>query len=323
MTVTSTASTAPPSGAEPNGSRARRPRISKRSVPYLLLAPALFFELLVHIVPMLGGLWMSFLRLNQFFLREWMSAPFTGLQNYRFALDFDGAAGVELFQSFAVTIAFAVITVGASWVMGLAAALFLQRSFPGRTLLRGLFLVPYALPIYTSVMIWKFMLDRSDGMVNATLSDLGLGGERFWLLGNNAFLSLTVTAIWRLWPFAFLALMAGLQSIPTDIYDAAAVDGAGLWQQIRTITVPMLQPVSQVLILVLFLWTFNDFNVPYLLFDQAVPSSANLISIHIYQNSFLTWNFGLGSAMSTLLLLFLLVITAGYLMLTSRRSRNA
>lgn len=142
------------------------------------------------------------------------------------------------------------------------------------------------------------------------------------MLGNNAFLSLTVTAVWRLWPFAFLALMAGMQSIPADVYDAAAVDGASLWQQLRTITIPMLSPISQVLVLVLFLWTFNDFNVPYLLFDQAVPSSANLISIHIYQSSFMTWNFGLGSAMSTLLLLFLLLLTAGYLMLTSRRSRH-
>ncbi len=300
------------------GGTRRRWRPNRRHAPYLLLAPAVIFELLVHIVPMLGGLWMSFLRLNQFFLRDWLHAPFAGLDNYRFALDFNGAAGIELLQSFGITVVFSVITVAVSWTLGMAAAVLLQRSFPGRTLLRGLFLVPYALPIYTSVMIWKFMFDRSDGVVNATL-----GTDTFWLLGDNAFFSLVVTAVWRLWPFAFLALMAGLQSVPTDVYDAAAVDGAGLWQQFRTITVPMLHPVSQVLVLVLFLWTFNDFNVPYLLFDQAVPSAANLLSIHIYQNSFLTWNFGLGSAMSTLLLLFLLVVTACYLALTSRRGRDA
>ncbi|MFD0486982.1 carbohydrate ABC transporter permease [Saccharopolyspora spinosporotrichia] len=132
-----------------------------------------------------------------------------------------------------------------------------------------------------------------------------------------------VTAVWRLWPFAFLALMAGMQSIPSEVYDAAAVDGAGIGQRFTSITLPMLRPVSQVLVLVLFLWTFNDFNVPYILFDQSVPSAANLVSIHVYQNSFLTWNFGLGSAMSTLLLLFLLAVTALYLLVTSRRARHA
>ena len=287
---------------------------SSRYVPYLLLAPALLFELLVHLLPMLGGLWMSFLELNQFFLRQWLSAPFAGLDNYRFAVDFNSAVGAELLRSFAVTAAFSLITVAASWSLGLFAATLLQRHFPGRAVLRALFLVPYALPVYTAVMIWKFMLDRSDGVVNTVL-----GTETFWLLGDNAFASLVVTAVWRLWPFAFLALMAGMQSIPADVYDAAAVDGAGIWQQFRTITVPMLRPVTQVLLLVLFLWTFNDFNVPYTLFDQSVPSAANLVSIHVYQNSFLTWNFGLGSAMSTLLLLFLLVVTATYLAVTARR----
>ena len=287
---------------------------SSRYVPYLLFAPALLFELLVHLLPMLGGLWMSFLELNQFFLRQWLSAPFAGLDNYRFAVDFNSAVGAELLRSFAVTAAFSLITVAAAWSLGLFAATLLQRHFPGRAVLRALFLVPYALPVYTAVMIWKFMLDRSDGVVNTVL-----GTETFWLLGDNAFASLVVTAVWRLWPFAFLALMAGMQSIPADVYDAAAVDGAGIWQQFRTITVPMLRPVTQVLLLVLFLWTFNDFNVPYTLFDQSVPSAANLVSIHVYQNSFLTWNFGLGSAMSTLLLLFLLVVTATYLAVTARR----
>ncbi|GAB3280458.1 carbohydrate ABC transporter permease [Parasphingorhabdus pacifica] len=295
---------------------------SRRVLPYLLLAPALLFELVVHLIPMLGGLWMSLLELTQFHIREWLSAPFAGLDNYRFAIDFNGAVGGELLRSFMVTVAFSVLAVASSWGLGLFAATLLQRAFRGRFLFRGLFLIPYALPVYTAVMIWKFMLDRSDGMVNTTLAALGFPGDTFWLLGDNAFLSLVVTAVWRLWPFAFLVLMAGMQAIPDDLYDSAAVDGAGVWQRFRTITLPMMRSISGVLVLVLFLWTFNDFNVPYILFDEAVPSAANLISIHIYQNSFLTWNFGLGSAMSTLLLLFLLGVTAGFLALNARRSRR-
>jgi multiple sugar transport system permease protein len=124
--------------------------------------------------------------------------------------------------------------------------------------------------------------------------------------------------VWKSWPFAFLALMAGLQNIPRELYEAAAMDGAGVWQQIRKITMPALRPVNQVIVLVLFLWTFNDFNTPFVMFGQNPPRQADLISIHIYQSSFINWNFGSGSAMSVLLLLFLLVVTAVYLLVTSR-----
>ena len=122
-----------------------------------------------------------------------------------------------------------------------------------------------------------------------------------------------MTAIWRTWPFAFLFLLAGLQSIPADMYEAASLDGASKWRQFLAITLPSLKPVNVVLLIVTFLWTFNDFNTPYVLFGQSPPPSADLLSLHIYVNSFVNWNFGLGAAMSVLLLLFLFVVTLVYL----------
>ncbi len=101
-------------------------------------------------------------------------------------------------------------------------------------------------------------------------------------------------------------LMAGLQSIPPDIYEAAAVDGAGNLRQWRNITLPLLRPVNLVLVLVLFLWTFNDFNTPFVLFGTAPPRRPTSSRSTSTTNSFVTWNFGTGSAMSVLLLLFLL-----------------
>jgi multiple sugar transport system permease protein len=145
----------------------------------------------------------------------------------------------------------------------------------------------------------------------------------FWLIGGNSFVSVIAVSVWRNWPFALLCLTAALQTVPNELYEAAAIDGASFSRQLRHITLPMLRPINQVLILVLFLWTFNDFNTPYVLFGSAAPRSADLISVHIYQSSFITWNFGLGSAMSVLLLLFLLVITAVYLIATSRRRKDA
>jgi len=281
------------------------------------------FELLVHVIPMLAGVWMSFLKLTQFYLRRWTQAPSAGFGNYQVAFDLNGEVGRALMRSFGVTIAYSLASVALAWGLGMFGAVLLQGSFRGRGWLRTLLLVPYAMPVYAGVIVWKFMLDRDNGMVNTLLAQLHLtNGQTFWLLGGNAFVSTVVVSVWRLWPFALLTLMAGLQSIPNDVYEAASVDGANRWQQFRHFTLPMLHPVNQVLVLVLFLWTFNHFNVPYILFSQAVPPSADLLSIHIYNSSFITWNFGVGSAMSVLLLLFLLVVTAIYLLVTSRGSRE-
>jgi multiple sugar transport system permease protein len=310
----------PPPELEPR----RRHSLQPRYLPYLLVLPALAFELLVHLVPMVVGVVNSFRRLDLYHLREWLAAPFSGGTNYRVALDLSGQAGVELMLSFAVTAAFAVGSVAISWLFGIFAATMLQSSFRGRGALRTIFLVPYALPVYAGVITWKFMFDRDNGMVNAVLQDLGLtDGGTFWLLGGNSFVAMLAVSVWRLWPFALLTLMAGMQSIPNDVYEAAAVDGASRWRQFRSLTLPMLRPINLVLVLVLFLWSFNDFTIPYVLFGGSVPTPANLISIQIYDSSFLTWNFGLGSAMSVLLLLFLLVVTLAYLGFTSRRSRRA
>jgi multiple sugar transport system permease protein len=294
-------------------------------LPYVLVAPAVVLELFIHVVPMLTGIFMSFLRLTKFFISDWSAAPFAGLRNYKLALDFHAAVGEALLHSFLVTCAYTVIVVGVSWALGMAAAVALQRAFRGRAVFRTLFLVPYALPVYTGVITWNFMFQRDTGMINHLLGDdLGLLHNRpFWLIGSNAFVSLVVVSIWRMWPFAFLMLMAGLQSVPTDVYEASAVDGANRFRQWRSITLPMMRPVNVVLVLVMFLWVFNDFNTPYVLFGTSQPSAADLISFHIYNASFLTWNFGLGSAMSVLLLLFLLVVTGTYLAVVNRRSRRA
>jgi multiple sugar transport system permease protein len=301
-----------------------RPGLS-RWLPYLLLAPAVLLELFIHIIPMLTGIWMSFVKLTKFFIANWSAAPWAGLGNYKVALDFNNAVGQGLLKSFGVTVAFSLVTVALSWVFGMAAAVALQPSFRGRSVVRTLFLVPYALPAYAGILTWNFMLQRDTGVVNHVIVDnLHLTSDRpFWLIGGNALVSLITVATWKLWTFAFLTLMAGLQSIPRDIYEAASVDGAGNLRQWRNITLPSLRPVNLVLVLVLFLWTFSDFNTPYVLFGTAQPPAGDLITFHIYNASFLTWNFGTGSAMSVLLLIFLMIVTGAYLLVTGRKSRRA
>lgn len=302
--------------------RFRRGRKARRSLrpgalPYLLIIPALLFELLIHIVPMIFGVVISLFKLNQFYIRNWSNAPFAGLENFKIGLDTNGPIGSSLAHSFLITAAYTVLVVGFSWLLGIAAALLVNAEFRGRGWFRTLFLIPYALPIYVSVIAWQFMLQQDNGAVNTLLvKDLHLLGHApFWLIGGNAFWSMVITSLWRTWPFAFLVLLAALQNIPAELYDAASVDGASKWRQFRSITLPQIRPVSAVVVLVLFLWTFNDFNTPYILFGQAPPDAADLLSLHIYVNSFVDLNFGLGAAMSTLLLIFLLIVSIIYIRL--------
>ncbi|MEU6840278.1 sugar ABC transporter permease [Streptomyces sp. NPDC046716] len=335
MTVSTTAPSPAPAGEgravgknSPGAARgkSRRPgRIRRIGLPYLLLLPALVLELLVHLVPMVMGVVMSFKELTQFYIRDWNSAPWTGLDNFKVAVDFDAPVGQALLHSFFVTCLFTVLSVGLCWAIGTAAAVFMQETFKGRGILRALFLIPYALPVYAAVITWVFMFQHDNGLINHVLHDqLGVTDKpSFWLIGDNSFYALLTVSVWKGWPFAFLIVMAGLQNIPKEMYEAASLDGAGLWQQLRRITLPSLRPVNQVLVLVLFLWTFNDFNTPYVMFGKAAPEAADIISVHIYQSSFVTWNFGSGSAMSVLLLLFLLVVTGVYLALTSRGRKTS
>ena len=270
---------------------------------------------------MVVGALISFKSLTQLYLAQWQHAPWAGLGNYRIVANFNGSIGQALLHSFVVTCSFTAIAVGLSWLFGCSAAILAQDPFRGRGVLRAIFLTPYALPVYASVITWAFMFQYNNGLVNHVLHDqLGITSRpTFWLLGDNSFIALVTVSVWRNWPFAFLVIMAGLQSIPRELYEAAAIDGAGIWQLIRHVTMPSLRSVNQVLVLVLFLWTFNDFTTPYVLFGNAAPQPADVISVHIYQASFLTWDFGEGSAMSVLLLLFLLVVSGGYLLITSRR----
>ena len=306
----------PPVRPAPRGLWWQRPKV----IPYILVAPAILFELLVHFIPMVAGVVMSFFDLTLFTLHHWSSAPFGGLSNFRVALDFNGPIGSALLHSFEITVPYTILVVAISWVIGMVAATGLNVEFRGRSWMRSAMLIPYALPVYVGIITWSFMLQCSTGVVNTALvNDLHvLHSPPFWLLGTDAFWAMVAAAVWRWFPFAFLILLASLQNIPTEQYEAAAVDGASAWRQFRSITLPSVRGANLVLVLVLFLWNFNDFNTPYVLFGNAPPSAADLLSLHIYIVSFDSWNFGLGSAMSVMLMLFLLLVSVVYLRVLRR-----
>jgi multiple sugar transport system permease protein len=301
----------------------RRP---KRSLlPYLLILPAAIAELLIHIIPMMLGIWISFVQLNQISIRNWLTAPFVGIANYVNGLNPAGTIGAVFFETLLRTIVYTVITIALSWSLGTAAAYFLSTRFRGQAVVRTFFLVPYAIPAFVGIIAWSFMFNQQNGLINTVLVDQLhlLNQGPFWLVGPLSFVVLIVVSVWGIWPFAFLLQLAALQTVPHEVHEAAALDGAGRWRTFFGVTLPMIRSSNVVLILLMFLATFNQFNVPYVLWGPSSPDEAKLISPLIYQFSFGTWNFGLGSAVSALLLAFLLIVTAIYVRIVMPKERIA
>ncbi len=294
------------------------PKLERRrqTSPYLALLPAVIAITLVQIGPMLIGVVMSFLQLNQFTIGNWIHAPFAGFQNFGLTLNISQPIGRELLVSLGITSAYTILVVGLSWVLGMAGAVFLSDKFRGGGLLRGLFLLPYAVPAYVGVLVWTFMF-QPNGSINTLLGqDLHLVAPgTFWLAGFRAFVAIVVTATWRTWPFAFLMFLAGLQAIPEELYEAARVDGTTRWQEFWAITLPSVRSVSQLLILITGFWTFTDFTTPFIMFSTTPPTAARLMSLQIYIDSFVDLNFGLGAAMSVIMIAFLVVIAFFYIRL--------
>jgi multiple sugar transport system permease protein len=326
MTVTSpvepsVAAEQAPAPTPPSPVRRRRKWIL---LPYLLVAPALIAELSIHIGPMLLGIWTSFVQLNQVSIRNWINAPFIGFQNFINGLNPDGPIGSEFFSALGRTFVYTVLVVAISWIMGTAAAYFLSTDFRGRGFLRTFFLLPYAIPAFVGVIAWAFMFSQSNGMINTVLVDQLhlLPSKPFWLVGPGSFFVIVVVSVWGMWPFAFLLQLAALQSVPADVHEAASLDGAGRTRTFFHVTLPMVRSANVIMLLLMFLAAFNQFNVPFVLFGPSSPDDAQLISPLIYQFSFGTWNFGLGAAVSTLLLVFLLIVTIIYIRLVMPKEKN-
>jgi len=299
----------------------RQPFSWQKSWPYFLIIPAIVLELIVHIIPMAVGIYMSTKEISVRNIVRFWELPIVFPDNYVEVLDQSTVMGQEFRTALVHSIVYAVLVTAACWFLGFWAGVFLHRKFRGRAFLRTLFLVPYALPAFAGIIVWRFMLQSDNGMVNDVLVNVTgvLDESPFWLIGDASFWSMTVVRIWIMWPFAFFMMLAAMQSVSDDLYQAAEIDGASPWQQVRRITFPLLLPVSFVVCLVIFLWTFNDFTTPFVLFGKNSPEEAELVPSYLYRASFAQFRFGEGAAASTLLLVAMVAIAV---LTTSLRRRS-
>jgi multiple sugar transport system permease protein len=300
----------------PSGGRRPRQGVAARRrarFAWFLIAPALAFMVLVHLLPTAAGTFLSFLDLNTFTFQRLFGAPWTGLDNYHSIL-FDEANPLHSgFTNAATNTAFYTgWTVGLTLVLGLAIALLLNRSFPGQRVVRTLMLTPWVVPSFVVAVLWQFMWQRDAGIINKVLVDYtGVVGERpTWLLGENSMWAIIVPSIWRGIPFAMLIFLAGLQAIPRELHEAAALDGAGAWQRFRHITLPLLRPLIAIQLLFGVIYSAYQFAIPYIMLGSNPGPSADLLMTLVIRQSFSNNLFGYGAAVSTLLMLAMLLWVA-------------
>lgn len=281
-------------------------RLRRDAFAYALIAPAALFMLLVHVVPTAAGVYVSFLKLNLFTYSQLFHAPFVAFDNFRDILfNADNPVRPGLWNATRNTLLYTGYTLTATLVLGLAIALLLHRDFAGRRLLRTLMLAPWVVPSFVVAILWQFMWQSDAGIVNKILVDYShlLDERPIWLLGPNALWAIVIPSIWRGLPFVILVFLAGLQAIPRDLYEAAALDGANAWQRFRYVTVPLLRPLIAIQVLFGFIYSVYQFALPYVMLGTNPGPYADLMMTLIVRQAFGNALFGYGAAISTLLML--------------------
>lgn len=223
------------------------------------------------------------------------NAEFTG---ENFARIFDGK---EFWQVLWATLFYTVFGTVGALVVGLFAALLLNKSFRGQGILRGLFLFPYVSPIIAVAFTWVTLFDPFSGSVNALLIQMGVteGAINFFGQRPLALIMVTVFEIWRYFPLSFLFILARMQSIDTDMYEAADMDGASPFQQFWYLSMPMLLGILSVLFLLRFIWTFNKFDDIFLL--TGGNAGTRTLTVNVYEQAFAISNIGAGAAVAVVI----------------------
>jgi multiple sugar transport system permease protein len=293
--------------------KARSAARGRERFAYWLIAPALTFMVLVHLLPTAAGTFLSLLDLNTFTFQQLFGAPWAGLSNYDSIL-FDSANPLHsgFTNAASNTLFYTVVVVAGTLSGGLGIALLMNRAFPGQRVVRTLMLTPWVVPSFVVAVLWEFMWQRDAGIVNKVLVDYtGILGERpTWLLGENTMWAIVIPSIWRGIPFAMLIFLAGLQAIPRELHEAAALDGAGTWRRFRYITLPLLRPLLAIQLLFGVIYSAYQFTIPFVMLGSNPGPSADLMMTLVMRQSFSNNLFGYGAAVSTLLMLAMLVWVA-------------
>ena len=253
-------------------------RRAGRRLPYALVAPVTLYLLAIMAIPFLWALWVSLTD-----KRVGRRGEFVGLDNY-----VDLVSDADFWRAVQNTVVFTVGAVVVKVILGLAMALLLNEQFRGRALFRVLLFLPWTVPTIVSVFTWQWMFSDVGGVLNAMLRGVGLiDGAVPWLSDPTlAMLSVIAVNAWRGIPFVGIALLAGLQAVPQEQYEAANVDGAGVLARFWHITLPSIRPVMMLAAVITTIWTLNDFEIIWLLTRGGPAGATQVLSTLSYTVGF-------------------------------------
>ncbi|MEB3222740.1 MAG: sugar ABC transporter permease [Candidatus Sericytochromatia bacterium] len=276
---------------------------------YLYIAPAVLLMAAITFYPMLYGVWMAFTNFGPEHIRH-QNPDFVGLANFSKLL----AGGAELNASFPKVLGFTLLWTAANLVfhvtIGVALALLLNREgLRGKRLYRALLILPWAVPVYVTALVWRNMFDAQSGALNLMLQGIGLPGVEWMASFPTAFAAVLLTNIWLGFPFMMMVATGGLQAIPKDYYEAASIDGASAWTQFWTITVPMLRPTMLPAITLGAVWTFNNFHVIYFVSRGEPFGATEILVTQAYKFVDPMGLYGVASAFSLLIFFILFGLT--------------
>jgi raffinose/stachyose/melibiose transport system permease protein len=280
--------------------------------PYLWVLPAVLIYIVFKLAPMIGGLYLALLQWDGI-----EPAKFVGLQNFQRMVE-DEVIGLALLNN----VKYAVGTVIGKTVLALFLAVLLNQALRGRAFYRTALFMPVVMSFVVVGILWAWLYNGQFGLVNSLLRGLGLDFLILDWLGDTkvALWSLVVVDIWKWYGFHMVIFLAGLQTIPVELYEAARIDGAGRGQQFWHITLPLLQPVMLVNVTLSFMGAFNVFDIPYVMTEGGPANSTMVMALHIYVRGFKFYRFGYSAAMSYVLLTLVTILAAIQMRLMSRES---
>jgi multiple sugar transport system permease protein len=282
-----------------------RPKRREQLAGLLTITPALVLILALTLYPVAYSIWLSLLEKHSFFPQE----RFVGLENF-FYLSKDP----EFWTSLWLGTVYSIWTIFFQVVLGVAAALILNETFVGRGLVRGIVLFPYMIPTIVAVILWKWLLNDTYGVVNYWLLALGIVRDPIsWLGADHIMLSLIVMSIWQFFPFVLLSILARLQTIPPELYEAAKVDGASALRRFVHITLPQIRGILFVVILLRSIWMFTKFDTVWLMGEGAGAGRfIRTLPVYAYMRTLTYYQAGLGAALAVIMFAILVVCTVIY-----------
>jgi arabinogalactan oligomer/maltooligosaccharide transport system permease protein len=285
--------------------------IRRQRLAYLLILPTALVMAGIVFFPLIRGVIISFTDMNQYNMGSKFIAPayrFVGLRNYIRVL-----SSSQFWDIFGQTAIWTVTNVFFHFTIGLALALLLNRRLRGRALYRMLLLIPWAVPTYISAFSWRWLFNSKYGFFNLALKTLGLGPVSWLSHEVWAMVAVIATNVWLGFPFMMVVLLGGLQSIPKEMYEASEVDGCGRIRQFATITLPLLKPVAMTATLLGIIWTFNMFNVIYLVTEGGPHHQTDILATFAFIEAFHQWRFGMATTYAVIILSILLSFSFFYI----------